>query len=358
MKILIVGGGISGLTLAARLRQRGLRPTVVDHIGGYGDPGHAVTLWPRGSRVLHGLGLWNGFIRRSTPLRRHVLHDHEGRVLRVLDLERCVTPQVPRAAAHEDLLEILESANGGTPIDLDTSIAHLEPLGPVVGVRFSDGREAEFDLVVGADGMRSATRELAQLRAHTRPLDWRIWWWWAPYGTVPYDELHEYWGVRVLLSAYPTRDRVSCVAAVAGNFEGPEPDFLGRLRPGDGPVHCGDMMDITVPQWIRGRVILIGDAASGMPAATGIGASVAMESASVLDDELYRAEHADIDRALVAFLLRRRAPVEAAHRRARALVELMMWDSCAARQVRNIGIRYVPRPWIRHCFARWDDVQI
>ncbi|MEU7141405.1 NAD(P)/FAD-dependent oxidoreductase [Nocardia sp. NPDC046473] len=337
MRILIVGGGIAGLTLAARLRQRGLRPTVIDTISSYGRVGYAITVWPTGSRVLHGLGLWNSFIDMSAPLRRYVVHDRDGAILRTFDLERLDARNgLPRAALRAELLAVLESANGGTPVDLDTEVDRMRQIGSTVRVRFDDGRERDFDLVVGADGLRSRTRRQAELDTAEHRFGWRIWWWWARRGITPPGELHEMWGLRRIMSAYPTQDRVACFVAVADAFDSAAPALTTRQSPpGDecwilrtlpdaDRVECLDLMEVTVPQWIRGRIVLLGDAAAGLVPSTGIGASLAMESAAVLDDELVRVDTAHIDIALTRFARRRMPRVDAEQQRARVFGDLMI----------------------------------
>lgn len=375
MRVLIVGGGVAGLTLAARLRQRGLHPTVIDRLTSYGAAGYAITLWPLGSRVLHDLGLWHRFVRASQPLRRYVIHDRNGTLLRAFDLESSLAPQgSPRTLARGDLLELLESANGGTPVELGTEVTHLENMGSTALVHFSDGREREFDLVVGADGIASQTRNQVDIGADPRPLGWRIWWWWATAGVTPRDELHESWSTHRILSIYPTPDRIACVAALPNPATGPVDDVLERLTaaPANHPVDrwivqmlrdaervdCLDLVEVTVQEKFRGRVVLIGDAATGLLPTTGVGASLAMESAAVLDDELSRVNTATIDTALRRFGLRRHARITVAQRRARVFGELMMLGSPSARFLRDLGVRYVPAYLIRRELSRWNSVPL
>ncbi|MFG1796203.1 FAD-dependent oxidoreductase [Nocardia sp. NPDC049149] len=368
MRILIVGGGIAGLTLAARLRQRGLRPTVIDTISSYGHAGSAITVWPTGSRVLHGLGLWNSFIHTSAPLQRYVVHDRDGKVLRTFDLDRLGKRDgLPRAAPRAELLAILESANGGTPVDLETEVAMMRQIGSTVRVRFDDGRERDFDLVVGADGIRSRTRQQAELHTAEHRFGWRIWCWWARRGVTPPGELHETWGLRQIVSAYPTQDRVACFVAISRSFNdtGTEPWppndesrdslILRTLREAD-RVECIDLVEVTVPQWIRGRIVLLGDAAAGLVPTTGIGASLAMESAAVLDDELVRVDTAHIDIALTRFARRRMPRVDAEQHRARVVGDVMMLESPIARHFRDLGLRYFPTPVICRELDRWNNI--
>ncbi|WP_159080426.1 FAD-dependent oxidoreductase [Nocardia suismassiliense] len=376
MRILIVGGGIAGLTLAARLRQRGLRPTVIDTISSYGRAGTAITLWPTGSRVLHGLGLWNSFIDTSVPLWRYVVHDRHGEVLRTFDLERLEARNgLPRVTPRAELLAVLESANGGTPVDLETEVQRMRQIGSTVRVRFDDGRERDFDLVVGADGLRSRTREQAELDTAEHRFGWRLWWWWAQRGVTPPGELHETWGLRRIMSAYPTQDRVACFVAIAGSFGGASPSagtgqwppsdprrsdegWILRTLPDADRVDWLDLVEVTVPQWVRGRIVLLGDAAAGLVPTTGIGASLAMESAAVLDDELVRVDAAHIDIALTRFARRRMPRVDAEQHRARVFGEFMMLQSPIARHCRDLGLRYFPTPVICRELDRWNNIPI
>ena len=58
MKILIVGGGLAGLTLCALLEQRGFSPTLLERASKFGNIGYVVIIWPSGSRILKGLGVY------------------------------------------------------------------------------------------------------------------------------------------------------------------------------------------------------------------------------------------------------------------------------------------------------------
>ena len=54
MKILIIGGGVAGLTLAGLLQRRGFSPRLVERAPQYGKVGYVIVIWPSGSRVLIG----------------------------------------------------------------------------------------------------------------------------------------------------------------------------------------------------------------------------------------------------------------------------------------------------------------
>jgi len=80
MRILIVGGGIAGLTLAALLNGRDHEVLVVEKTKQYIDRGYVIALWPAGSRILKGPGLYSKFELASQPLRKYVVKDRNGAI--------------------------------------------------------------------------------------------------------------------------------------------------------------------------------------------------------------------------------------------------------------------------------------
>src|SRR5699024_12416783 len=81
MRILIVGGGIAGLTLAALLEKQGQTPVVVEQRPVEDNLGYGLALWPHGSRILHALGVHVGFLSESEPMLRYTATNIHGRIL-------------------------------------------------------------------------------------------------------------------------------------------------------------------------------------------------------------------------------------------------------------------------------------
>jgi 2-polyprenyl-6-methoxyphenol hydroxylase-like FAD-dependent oxidoreductase len=161
MRILICGGGIAGLTLAALLHQRGEQPIVVEKASAYGDVGYLLSLWSLGNRVLHGLELFNQFREMSAPLNHYILHGVDGDVIKNFELnERMEKFGEIRTLARSDLLTLLLNYGNGIPVKTNCTVETLEQKGDVVQVRLSDESEHECDLVVGADGIHSKIRRL------------------------------------------------------------------------------------------------------------------------------------------------------------------------------------------------------
>ena len=66
MKILIIGGGVAGLTLAGLLQRRGFCPKVVERAPAFGKVGYVIVIWPSGSRVLKGLGVYEKLLEEGS----------------------------------------------------------------------------------------------------------------------------------------------------------------------------------------------------------------------------------------------------------------------------------------------------
>ena len=155
------------------------------------------------------------------------------------------------------------------------------------GIRFgrrSDGETRRYDLVVGADGIHSTVRRLMFGESPTFDTGWGGWVWWADHGLVPHDTVTEYWGAGRFLGVYPTQRRIGIVAC--GPVKDMDPnDRAGRreriLRhfaalegkagailhslPGDEEeLFFWPLADQRAASWVKGRVVLLGDAAGGV----------------------------------------------------------------------------------------------
>jgi 2-polyprenyl-6-methoxyphenol hydroxylase-like FAD-dependent oxidoreductase len=359
MRVLIVGGGIAGLTLAALLQQRGIHPLVVEKAAGYGGVGYVLGLWPLGSRVLKGLGLYQPLVERSVPLRRYRPCDVQGRCMREYDFDWMADRSGPILGVRRlDLIELLRQAIGDLPLRMGETVGAVEIRDQDVGVTFSDGSGGEFDLVVGCDGLRSKTRELVFGNVPLVHHGWTGYAWWLDPALCPSDVITEYWTAGRFLGLYPAKDSLCCFCAVPAPqhvedqpAERPEklrkafagvgglvPQVIDQLPRGEEIWH-DDFDDVRLPRWSRGRVLLIGDASAAILPTAGIGASMAMESAAALADELSRADAASIDLTIRLFVKRRRKRVDSVQTASRRLLRLSLLRSRALTAVRN---RMVP----------------
>src|SRR5215471_306122 len=86
-RILIVGGGIAGLTLASALHRRGFKPELVERSPAWHAVGAGIAAQPNGMRMLCALGMGAAVEQAGTVIRRLDFCDQQGEVLCETDLE-------------------------------------------------------------------------------------------------------------------------------------------------------------------------------------------------------------------------------------------------------------------------------
>ena len=155
-RVLVVGGGIAGLATARALRLHGIECDVIERAQGRSHPGAGMYLPANAVQALSALGLHDALLDRSCKISGQRFLDHRGRALLDVDLPafwgatwRCA------AISHSALHEILRE---GVEVRLGTSVSSLHADGAVVRAVFDDGSSGDYDLVVGADGVRSWVR--------------------------------------------------------------------------------------------------------------------------------------------------------------------------------------------------------
>jgi len=297
-QILIVGAGLAGLTLARALDKAGFAPQVIERAGGFEAAGTGMYLPANGVRALRALGVEAAVAAQGTPIRSQRILDHRGRRLADIDLHQLwgdVGPclALPRADLHQVLRD-------GVPVRLGRTVRTLEHLEGPVGAAFEDGG-GEFDLVVGADGLRSTIRRLAVDPQPPIPVGQQSWRFlatcppevttWtvllgrgASFLTVPVGQGLVYCYADVTTNSTtdePDGDPVGRLRDRFAGFAAPVPQLLDQLDDPAG-VHVAPIEEVSRQSWGRGAVVLVGDAAHGMSPNMAQGASLAFEDALVL----------------------------------------------------------------------------
>jgi 2-polyprenyl-6-methoxyphenol hydroxylase-like FAD-dependent oxidoreductase len=223
--------------------------------------------------------------------------------------------------------------------------------------RLSDGSSARYDLVVAADGMHSDTRALV-LREDDfayRETGWGGWVYWAASERGASDAFRELWGDGWFLGQYPVKERLgvflggwlarvkepglrALAERVAARLDQPAP-VLQDLPDDPDEAYLWSFHDVRASRWRAERVVLLGDAAAGFLPTAGVGASMAMESAAVLADELSRVDAAHVELALELFEKRHRARVEAAQESSRRMARWMFLDARWLGRLRDALVR-------------------
>lgn len=311
LQIAIIGAGIGGLAAAIALRQRGFDVRLYEQATELREFGAGLNVTPNGARVVTAFGLRDELDRISASAKQQVICDYETReVIFTRPGTRAMEERygMPQYQVHRgDLLRILLGAVPSDVIALDKRCVGLAQTGDRVGLSFHDGSEAECDILIGADGIRSAVREMAIEPTAPRffnKVSFRalvpvaslppgyfepdVSFWVAPNGHivtylvsggdninvvagVPIDEWKDTsWSVpsspREFLAAFPGLN-----------------DYVRRIIEAAPAVFKWGVFDLPpLRRWSVGRVTLLGDAAHAMLPMHGQGANMAMEDGYAL----------------------------------------------------------------------------
>ncbi|MEY9939104.1 FAD-dependent oxidoreductase [Streptacidiphilus sp. MAP5-3] len=341
-KVLIAGGGLGGIATALALQQQGIDSVVFERAPQLRDGGAGLHIFTNGMLALAHLGVADQ-VAKIAPA-QDVCHfaTSTGRVIGEYPVgqfvERYGQPTV--AISRSDLHGILREAVTArivTGAEVSGYTEHADG----VTVRFADGTSEDGDLLIGADGVRSAVR--SQLLG-PQPPDYTGYIAWRGHAKMSAEEFQPgsfraLFGPGVRFTYYDIAPGVVHWMSVAngpagGRDEGTPEQTLDMLR----ARHAGwtapveRILDATVPEsiirgdvvdrkpdavWGRGRVTLLGDAAHAMSFNIGQGACLAIEDALELADQL-AAPGATVTQALRAYEAERQqrtAPMqELAHR--------------------------------------------
>ncbi|MCI0619564.1 FAD-dependent monooxygenase [Candidatus Wolfebacteria bacterium] len=361
MKILIVGGGVAGPTLASALKdQKDVSITLIDKAPQWGNIGYAIALWGNGMRVLEKIGALHPVLQKGYQMRWNVMEDEKHHVLKQTFFKVFSsyggTVVIPRTDLHRALTETMGE---NTDVRLGVTVTDIVQNESGVSVVLSDGMKDTFDLVVGADGIHSQVRETVFGSGFLKYYDWRVWAFWTPPGfSHPRGAFEATMGGRIYFT-YPTEDRAVVMFAAALPPDTPREqrhvqEQLHHLMSGfDAGVHHlidaiadpthvfqDDLAHVDMKTWYKGRVVLTGDAQHATSPLTGMGSSLAMEDAYVLADELLR--NNTIDAALSGYERRRTSRIKHFRAASDALERWLMVKSPFLAQCRDVVIRLVP----------------
>lgn len=305
-RILIVGAGPAGLALAIALHRQGSTPELVDRAPALSSSGAGLYLVGNASRALAELGLLDAALRAGQPIRSQTFCDHRGAILVSVDVAAFWAGAGPCLGLRRSaLLSMLEEQLATRSVRWNTTVAALQPSGGRVAVDFSDGSAGEYDVVVGADGIRSSIRRLlfGETPARYRgQLAWRFiarrparidgWTVFLGSGSsflfVPIDATHAYCYADLGFDELPVDGRDAAperLQALFSAYAVPVHAALDSLA-GPEPIPGLPIEDVVPHRWGRGSVVLIGDAAHAMSPNMASGAALALEDALVLAELL------------------------------------------------------------------------
>lgn len=327
-KILIIGGGFSGMSAAIELRKRGAEVDLVELDADWRNYGAGISLGGATLRAFDQLGILDDFLREGSAADGVALHLPDGTPIGLLPTPRVARPDVPGGGAilRPVLARILANATraSGTQVRLGTTFTEIRQDEEGVEVEFTDGKRQRYDLVIGADGLYSKTREAlfrdAPKPRYTGQAVWRavlprpeavktamMWMGRVKPGVNPVSATQMYLFVT---EHRPNNERVdpqdfpTLLRALLADFSDPLLQSIREQIGAESQIVFRPLEGLLVPQpWHRGRVVLIGDTVHATTPHLASGACIGIEDALVLADELGRTQA--LDTALRAFQARR-----------------------------------------------------
>jgi 2-polyprenyl-6-methoxyphenol hydroxylase-like FAD-dependent oxidoreductase len=163
-KVLIVGGGIAGLTAATALRRAGFEIDIVELHPRWLGEGVGIFQMSNALRALATLGLAEPCVAAGHPISSLRFYDGQGQFRLEVPQPALAGPKYPpangitRPRLHAILQEAVLAC--GATVRLGLTVSTLVQEDEAVAVTFSDDTFARYDLVIGADGLRSVIRRL------------------------------------------------------------------------------------------------------------------------------------------------------------------------------------------------------
>ena len=324
----IAGAGYAGLMIATLLAQRGWKVTIHERSEAVREIGAGIFLHNNGLVVLEESGMMEDLAPKGVRLLRDRMVDYRGRVMQERDLSGPNTRRwsFPRQAP----IEVLQGTANRLGVEIRTrsAIRAARPEGVLVG---EDGQEYQGDLVIGADGYRSAVRGALGLTQIERRLPTTSIRFLLPgRNLAPEPASTEYWSRRrrVALAACGPDHTYCYMACPEGDGRGSEvpvnveswSDHFPQLRDLFELLHRSEPFKayyswVRAHAWSKGKVGLLGDAAHALPPTLGQGSNLAMSNARSLVTFLGASD--DIPTALAAWERAVRPTTEATQKWAR-----------------------------------------
>lgn len=371
MKVVVVGGGIGGLTTALALLRHGIEPIVLERAPQLTEVGAGIQIAANGTIVLRELGLEPALASIATvPAGFDYLELSTGRRLYYAPLGEeaaarygALLYNVHRA----DLVGLLAKALPPDVIRLGAECASVSQDDEGAWVTLQNGEVIRGDVVIGADGIHSAVRTALrgpEEKQFANILMWR--------SLIPADRLeglnlpvagNNWFGIgRNIVSYWVRKDLYSVLASVpatevsreswtqAGDvgqlrraFEGCEPTVQKMLEAVDSTFITGMYHRDPIENWSTGRIGLLGDAAHAMVPYLAQGACQSIEDAWVLATCLKNHGPAGVQDALLEYARRRQPRTTRIQAGARFVVDWAHEPDAARVRQRNGRLRGLSR---------------
>ncbi len=359
-KIAIVGAGIAGLATALAIPASKFEVEVFEQAPEIKGVGSGLTLWPNATCVLNALGVLEECQARSGALKTLFIQLSDRR--RVLTIPTGTFPTPAIAMQRRDLHQILMSKIKLQSISIGRQCLGVRKATEGSYLRFADGENGPYDLIVAADGIRSTLRSYVRKNLELRNKGYAI-----SRGVADAADLFpadgnffEIWGSGLRFGVLPMSQGQVCWYAARNQQAGDQrplheqkETLLKDLRDWKFPARelvARTALEYLIPSdvavlkatrgWSRDRVLLLGDAIHPMAANLGLGGNMALEDALVLGNLLRKSDN--IDEVCEDFENLRFSRVAAVTKSSNFIGYICQTENPIIRQGRNLACTLIP----------------
>lgn len=361
--VLVVGGGIGGMTAALLFADIGAQVTLLERVDAPAAVGAGILLQPNGLAVLTALGFGEALDDAGRRPNASALRTVAGRTIAHLSPPDTGGPwdhllALRRSRLHQILIDAVTTRSGiATRFGAEVTAARADGS---VDLRWHDRVSTiTADLVVGADGVGSAVRRSQSFGAHVRDtggcyarglvdgtdldLEGEYWTRLGLFGGAPVSAATTYFYAAVtappVATAVAARDLQALRTAWADALPLAAP-VLDRVGAFD-DLLINNVTRVDCDRWVDGRSVLLGDAAHAMAPTLGQGANSAIVDAAVLTGEL--SADRPVPEALARYVSRRQRAVRRVQDHADRLATMSMIDHPWLRALRDAALRTAAR---------------
>ncbi|MEO9633383.1 MAG: FAD-dependent oxidoreductase [Parasphingorhabdus sp.] len=309
LNILVIGGGIGGLTSAIALRGKGHRVTVIEKDPEWAVYGVGIIQQSNVIRAMDELDLLDDYLAAGVPFDNVAIHTPEGIKVAEVPAPRLVEGYpanvgIGRPALHKVLGD--RTISSGADVRLGVVADTIEDQGDYVRVGFSDGKIEEFDIVIGADGVYSDTRQMIMPDAEKPEFTGQAVWRYNFERPRDLNSLHAYNGPigiglvpisNELMYMYvttpepgkPFYEKSGIAQSMKDKLSAAPPqiqELAARITDDEGVVYRPMDQMMLYGNWHSGRVVLLGDSVHATTPHLGQGAGMAIEDSLVLAEEV------------------------------------------------------------------------
>ena len=374
-KILISGAGVAGLTCAIWLARAGFKPVVIEKSPAIRADGFIVSLSHASYHYAKQLDLFDKIAAKYSGIKESSYHDRRGKAMLTLDFRELFRGVDVVQIMRDDLEDILyEEAKQLVEIRLDTSIQSISQsnfASHAAAVTFENGLQEEYDIIVGADGIHSNTRNLVFSEQDVQRRFLGLF-------SSAY-RLPNVIGLNARFENHMERSRYMCVYTTrrddlaclfiwqSDKTQAPAPEHRQQeLRnyyvqapalvdkvldefPSDYPVYMDPLIQVDMKKWYKNNVVLLGDAAYCLTLLSGQGASTAFWGACCLAQALVAHEK---DQAFAIYDQTLRPVVAEIQPATRMAAKWYIPRSHALYWARDSAMRFLPNAFFQRYFRQ------